>query len=360
MNGKLDNVLALSFISILILSILSVTRIQITSVYALPGTRIFLDPQNYKFVQPTNGSLGERFNVTVKVEDVTDLASYQVCIVYNDTIINITRWYEPTWDPKYVFKGKTTLAVPFPPDVGYEHIGPGNGSGRVGSALFPPPPMQSSFTGSGTLCILEFEITADAPEGETYSCALYIDIGLPYNTFLLDSVGGEIPATKENGYYELSGGVPPLPEPPVANFTWSPIKPLENETVTFDASASTPNGGFIVNYTWNFGDGTPLVNETDPTATHKYTTAGTYTVTLNVTDSQGLWDTESKSITVRPPRRTDVNGDGRVDWLDIFIVIMAFGSRPGHPRWNPDADVDGDDRIDMRDIFFILLDWGRT
>jgi len=88
---------------------------------------------------------------------------------------------------------------------------------------------------------------------------------------------------------------------PYANFTFTPNSPIEDQTVTFNASSSTPRGGAITSYKWNFGDNTPAVIETDPIVTHTYTTYGTYIVTLNVTDSEGMWDTESKTITVRVP-----------------------------------------------------------
>jgi PKD repeat protein len=57
-----------------------------------------------------------------------------------------------------------------------------------------------------------------------------------------------------------------------------------HELVIFNAS-STPDGGTIISYAWNFGDGTPVIVETDPITTHVYASVGNYTVTLNVTDS---------------------------------------------------------------------------
>jgi len=84
---------------------------------------------------------------------------------------------------------------------------------------------------------------------------------------------------------------------PYADFTWSPLQPEENQTVTFDASASTPDGGAIASYKWNFGDGK---SGTGKIVTHVYTTAGEYTVVLNVTDSEGKWDSQTKQITVKP------------------------------------------------------------
>ena len=87
-------------------------------------------------------------------------------------------------------------------------------------------------------------------------------------------------------------------EYPVTVFTYTPERPVAGYPVTFNASLSTPEGGEIVNYTWDFGDEN-VTTVTSPVINHVYTTPGNYTVTLNVTDSEGLWDTESKSITVR-------------------------------------------------------------
>jgi PKD repeat protein len=90
--------------------------------------------------------------------------------------------------------------------------------------------------------------------------------------------------------------------PPQAAFTYSPPKPYPNGTIEFDASPSTPEGGIIESFIWDWDDGTPR-NTTSGTATimtHKYKSAGTYVVTLNVTDSEGLWSTTSKPVTVYP------------------------------------------------------------
>jgi parallel beta-helix repeat protein len=85
---------------------------------------------------------------------------------------------------------------------------------------------------------------------------------------------------------------------PVASFVWSPSVPEVNELVTFDASASMPVGGEIVGYEWDFGDGNHAYGKI---VTHQFDFAGNYTVTLNVTDSEGLWDTEQKQIEVKAP-----------------------------------------------------------
>ncbi|MFQ6086947.1 MAG: PKD domain-containing protein [Candidatus Bathyarchaeia archaeon] len=88
---------------------------------------------------------------------------------------------------------------------------------------------------------------------------------------------------------------------PTASFTYSPTEPLVNETVVFDASESSDTDGTIVSYVWDFGDDTPVENHTDPTVTHVYTSAGTYNVTLTVTDDDGLSNSFSDEVKVRVP-----------------------------------------------------------
>jgi len=83
-----------------------------------------------------------------------------------------------------------------------------------------------------------------------------------------------------------------------ASFFFVPIIPYTNVTVNFDASGSKSGNGFITNYGWDFGDGTPPVNEVDPFATHMYVSPGDYLVTLTVTDSIGESGSLSKSLSV--------------------------------------------------------------
>lgn len=86
--------------------------------------------------------------------------------------------------------------------------------------------------------------------------------------------------------------------PPIADFNWSPLIPKVGELVTFNASLSTSTGGTITEYDWNFGDG---LTGSGLMATHIYTTAMAYDVTLNVTDNHGLWGMAQKQLQVVQP-----------------------------------------------------------
>jgi PKD repeat protein len=71
---------------------------------------------------------------------------------------------------------------------------------------------------------------------------------------------------------------------PVASFTADAV--LGGSPTSFNAGSSSDSDGTIARYDWDFGDGTTLPNG-GPVPQHTYTTAGTYNVTLTVTDNEG-------------------------------------------------------------------------
>lgn len=83
-----------------------------------------------------------------------------------------------------------------------------------------------------------------------------------------------------------------LPNPQFTMNTASGTAPL---TVTLDASLSTDDGQ-IVGYGWNLGD--KGATAAGPSAMYTYNQAGNYTVTLTITDDQGLAASISKQVVV--------------------------------------------------------------
>jgi len=93
-------------------------------------------------------------------------------------------------------------------------------------------------------------------------------------------------------HYLLGAG--PVNIAPTAAFTPS----VTDLALSVDASSSSDSDGTISSYDWTFGDG---ATGSGVTASHTYAVAGTYSVTLTVTDNGGATATTSTDVTVVAP-----------------------------------------------------------
>jgi PKD repeat protein len=121
---------------------------------------------------------------------------------------------------------------------------------------------------------------------------------------------------------------------PVTN----PVQP--NQAVSFTAAGSTDPGGGITKYEWDL-DGTAGFEQTTTTATaaHTYTTAGTRTVRVRVTDTCGATSpVESSSIDVQNPRPAFTIAPNPAQPGDP----VTFTATPQASATNYAWDLDGD------------------
>jgi PKD repeat protein len=102
-----------------------------------------------------------------------------------------------------------------------------------------------------------------------------------------------------NGSYTDSftispGATPPPNTPPTARIAEPTCNGL---ACTFDGTGSSDAEGAVASYAWSFGDQT---TGSGPTASRTFASAGTYSVTLTVTDSGGLTSSAVRQVTVAP------------------------------------------------------------
>jgi hypothetical protein len=90
---------------------------------------------------------------------------------------------------------------------------------------------------------------------------------------------------------------------PTASFTTSPASPRAGvDLVTFNGSGSKAAAGRrIVEYAYDFGDGTPMYVGSNPITHHTYATAKTYTVVLRVMDDTGRYAVSTSTVSVSTP-----------------------------------------------------------
>ena len=142
------------------------------------------------------------------------------------------------------------------------------------------------------------------------------------------NAGGSNTTTRQN-YITVSGG---CKQRPCANFEAKPTCGKAPLTVTFtDLSTGSPTSWY-----WNFGDGT---NSTSQNPVHVYTKPGSYTVSLNATNSQGS-DTKvqmnyiSISNPVQPPV-ADFSGKPTCGGAPLKVTFTDLSTQsPTSWLWN--------------------------
>jgi PKD repeat protein len=106
---------------------------------------------------------------------------------------------------------------------------------------------------------------------------------------------------------------------PVAGFT-STVTDLE---ASVDASASTDTDGRIASFDWDFGDGS---TGTGVAATRTYAAAGTYQVSLTVTDDLGAQTTTTRAVTVAERPNTAPTASFTADATGLTVAVDASAS----------------------------------
>ncbi len=115
-------------------------------------------------------------------------------------------------------------------------------------------------------------------------------------------------------------------QPPVADFSWTPQNPGANQQITFDASASHDLDGNLTLYEWDWdNDGVYDESQSSPTTTHTWTSAGTYPVTVQVTDDGNATGSVTKTVKVNDTIIFSINITGG---FGIKAVVTNTGTLP--------------------------------
>ena len=150
-----------------------------------------------------------------------------------------------------------------------------------------------------------------------------------------------------------------------------PYQGKVNEAIAFSSQGSSDSDGQIVAYNWDFGDGQ---SSTAVNPTHIYTVAGTYNVTLTVTDDENATSAATAQVTVNAegdnnadlPHRALVgywhnfiNGAGYLPIGDVSpawdIVQVSFaenkmGGHEGEVAFFPAEESDASFRAGMKKL----------
>ena len=122
---------------------------------------------------------------------------------------------------------------------------------------------------------------------------------------------------------------------PIANFTANPLTVCVGQNVNFTNTSSANGGPALSSYQWDFGDGN---SATTANATHAFSTAGTFTITLVATNANGVADAEIKPayITVNPLPNVNFSANGLGCTVPLTLSFSNSSSQGANfsQAWN--------------------------
>jgi PKD repeat protein len=120
--------------------------------------------------------------------------------------------------------------------------------------------------------------------------------------------------------------------PPVAN-AGADQSGTVGSSVMFNGSGSADVDGTITNYAWTFGDG---ASGSGASVAHVYSAAGTYTVTLTVTDDKGATASDTAVVTVNAIPNQPPLANAGADQTAATLAQLSFS---GALSSDPDGSI---------------------
>lgn len=192
--------------------------------------------------------------------------------------------------------------------------GPADFSGNLGVQIWFNGVSKYNVTGSANIpngAIATFTATTlTLPDGST-TVKAKVDPS--------DSIEEQNETNNERTETITIGSPPASNNPPQANAGANKTSKV-GQSVSFNGSSSTDSDGTIISYAWAFGDGGSSAGST---VSHVYSSPGTYTVSLTVTDNNGATNTDTAiaiitedsttpPATTNNPPKADAGSDTKV------------------------------------------------
>jgi len=136
----------------------------------------------------------------------------------------------------------------------------------------------------------------------------------------------ELTATDDNGDTDTTTVTVQVnaPVPPVAVANATPDGTKAPLGVLFSSAGSIDNDGSILGYSWDFDDGSALSTSVNPS--HLFTAAGTFEVTLTVTDDDFLTTSATLTVVVGPPNVPPVAAGSATPAVGKPVLNVSFSS----------------------------------
>ncbi len=222
-----------------------------------------------------------------------------------DTTIRRNGYLQVAPTPTANFGITNTVGCTLPVNVSFNNLSQANGAGPLTYGWFFPTGVPNTFVGS-------------PPPPVSINAA-----GLFSTSLIAVSALGCADTLTRTGSVVL--------RPITAAVTVSDNTPCLNQNVNF-----TDNSSGSVQRIWDFGDGSPLLTTAGGTASHSYSSVGTFTFSLIVQNATGCLDTVSQTLTVLGLPTVNFSVSPPFN-CDVSTVFSYTDLSPGNPTawlWN--------------------------
>jgi hypothetical protein len=324
-------------------AVVFIQKIPITN--AAESTTIYVAPKN------SYPAIGGSFNVTIRIDNVTNLNAWQIGLTFNPIVLECTGVFIPV---NNLFAGYATIN-PLPAID--------NTIGQVVKFLAIESPT-IGINGSGNLVLIQFQSKAAGYSALNFTPNHF---GTPYGTYLqdnsaqpksipFDSIGGLVEAGSPTVFTATKGGQQ-------YNVT---IFSNSTQVTAFNFNETTSEIAFnVTGPSGTVGSACAAIPQRLLNGTFSLVIVDGFAAVSSTLDRNSTYifvyfayEHSTKRITILVSGSGDINGDRIVDIDDVIIVALAYGSQLGDVRWNPKADLQIDGIIDIDDVILVAIHYG--
>jgi hypothetical protein len=337
--------------TLILLTLYEILLASFPSITLAQETGLSVDPSSI-----TGLEIGEILSINITVSDVIDLYAWEFKLFYRNDILDATDMVEGPFLLTHVDPSASTMFGSAPDTT--ETYNATHGLVHLYNTFVE---VEEGVSGSGTLATVTFEVKGEGDCPLSFGETKLVDSAVPF--------GNLIPHTTTDGVVHVGFH-------DIAIINMETIRTMTNYTIvyinvtlenqgqvaeTFNVTAYydsvpietknvtnlIPSAVTVVTFTWD--------TETSPKG--NYTMSATASMIVGETDTA---DNEYTDGWVWAYSLGDINGDGKVDILDIAQVAKAFGSKPGDPNWDPNADINYDNQVNILDISTVAIRFGEV
>jgi hypothetical protein len=269
---------------------------------------IYIDPQTSTFTSPPT-TVGTTFTVQVRIRNYAQVASWQVKIVYDARLLNITSPDKVAYASDHIFpSGSYSPIVAALGKWNATHNWAMKTAATYGAVEY-------SGTDAGLLSITFTVIKEPAP-GQKLRCMLWLE---PTDTWTCDENIEENDEERIDGYYEIVSSISPPPPPPPAKIYLDPER-IVNATLTpchnFNVSVKIADATNVHSFQFKLTADKTVLNITSaylgtflPGATGYYT--------INYNEGSILFAAQL------PPQQPPVNGSGTLAIVEFHVILLG-------------------------------------